>query len=155
MNCVMGQKIPLTRAASTQYFPLDDDGDVLAARQTPPVEVRPQELQGHTAELIIETFVPVQVLVGESSDGGAAEDRHGNPGAGCRRAQGLYGPNPAAFCGTSYAESGTVGGSADGVVLLFSPAADCRADHRHSCSSQRMHVHHDHLDTAFLFFFFF
>ena len=63
MNCVMGQKTRPPRAGSTQYFTLDDDGDVLAARPTPPVEVRPQEReQGHIVELILVTFVPVQVL---------------------------------------------------------------------------------------------
>ena len=46
-----------------QHGVLDDDGDVLAARPTPFVEVRPQPgAQRHTVEQIIETFVPVQVL---------------------------------------------------------------------------------------------
>ena len=45
------------------YYRMDDDGDVLAARPPPLVEVRPQSgVQRHTAELIIETFVLVQVL---------------------------------------------------------------------------------------------
>ena len=34
-----------------------------------------------------------------------------------------------AFCGSSSAEGRTVGGSANGVVFLFSPAAVCRAGH--------------------------
>ena len=42
---------------------MDDDGDVLAARPTPLVEVRPQPgVLRHSAEQVIETFVPVQVL---------------------------------------------------------------------------------------------
>ena len=45
------------------YYRMDDDGDVLAARPTPLVEVRLQPgVLRHTAEQIIETFVPVQVL---------------------------------------------------------------------------------------------
>ena len=45
------------------HFDLFDEGDVLAARPTPLDEVRPQlGVQRHTAEQIIETFVPVQVL---------------------------------------------------------------------------------------------
>ena len=58
MNIAFGWK-----TASTVYFSFDDDGDVLAARPTPLVEVRPQSgEQRHTVEQIIETFVPVQVL---------------------------------------------------------------------------------------------
>ena len=45
------------------HFDLFDDGDVLAARPPPLVEVRPQlGVQRHTSEQVIETFVPVQVL---------------------------------------------------------------------------------------------
>ena len=63
MNTATGQKTPLLRAASTVHFDLFDEGDVLAARPTPLVEVRPQTgVQRHTAEQIIETFVPVQIL---------------------------------------------------------------------------------------------
>ena len=36
------------------------------------------------------------------------------------------------FSGSCPADSGTVGGSADCVVLFLTPAADCRADRRHS-----------------------
>ena len=54
MNNAMGQKTPPPRAASTVYFSLDDDGDVLAARPTPLVEVRPQPgVQRHTAAHIV------------------------------------------------------------------------------------------------------
>ena len=42
MNNATGQTTPLTRAASTQYFSLDDDGDVLAARPLALDEQRPQ-----------------------------------------------------------------------------------------------------------------
>ena len=63
MNNAFGQKTPPPRAASTVHFDLFDDGDVLAARPPPLVEVRPQlGVQRHTSEQVIETFVPVQVL---------------------------------------------------------------------------------------------
>ena len=42
MDNATGQMTPLPRAASSVYFNLFDDGDVLAARPTPLVEVRPQ-----------------------------------------------------------------------------------------------------------------
>ena len=42
MNFAMGLTTPPPAAASTKYFRMDDDGDVLAARPTPLVEVRPQ-----------------------------------------------------------------------------------------------------------------
>ena len=63
MNNAFGQKTPPPRAASTVHFDLFDEGDVLAARPSPLVEVRPQlGVQRHSAEQVIETFVPVQVL---------------------------------------------------------------------------------------------
>ena len=63
LNNATGQKTPPPMVASTVYLSLDDDGDVLAAWPTPLVEVRPQPgVLRHTAEQIIETFVPVQVL---------------------------------------------------------------------------------------------
>ena len=63
MNNAFGQKTPPPRAASTVHFDLFDEGDVLAARPTPLVEVRPQPgVQRHAAEQIFETFVPVQIL---------------------------------------------------------------------------------------------
>ena len=63
LNNATGQKTPPPRVASTVYFSLDDDGDVLAARPSPLVEVRPQPgVLRHSAEQFIETFVPVQVL---------------------------------------------------------------------------------------------
>ena len=59
----MGQKTPPPRAASTMYFSLDDDGDVLAARPTPLAEsAATAGVLRHSAEQIIETFVPVQIL---------------------------------------------------------------------------------------------
>ena len=42
MHNATGQMTPPPRVASTEYYRLDDDGDVLAARPTPLVEVRPQ-----------------------------------------------------------------------------------------------------------------
>ena len=63
MNNAFGLKTPHPRVASTVHFDLFDDGDVLAARPTPLIEMRPLPgVQRHTAEQIIETFVPVQVL---------------------------------------------------------------------------------------------
>ena len=44
MNNATSQTTPLTRAASTQYFSLDDDGDVLAALPLSLGEQRPQVL---------------------------------------------------------------------------------------------------------------
>ena len=41
LNNAMGQKIPPPRAAGTVYFSMEHDRDVLAARPTPLVEVRP------------------------------------------------------------------------------------------------------------------
>ena len=65
MHYATGQMTPPPRAASTEYYRLDDDGDVLAARPTPLVEVRPQPgVQRHTAEQTLETFVFVPVLGG-------------------------------------------------------------------------------------------
>ena len=43
LNNATGQKTPSPRAASTMYFSLDDDGDVLAARPDRLYEVRPQD----------------------------------------------------------------------------------------------------------------
>ena len=42
MNFAMGLTTPPPEAASTTNNRMDDDGDVLAARPTPLVEVRPQ-----------------------------------------------------------------------------------------------------------------
>ena len=65
LNNATGQKIPPPRVASTVYFSLDGDGDVLAARPTPLVEVRPQPgVLRHTEAQFIETF-----------SGGSAYDR--------------------------------------------------------------------------------
>ena len=63
MHNAMGQTTPPPRAASTVYFSLFDDGDVLAARPTPLVEVRPQPgFLRHTV-VHIEDFSPfVQIL---------------------------------------------------------------------------------------------
>ena len=51
------------RAASTEYYMLDDDGDVLAARPTPLVEVRPLlGVQWHVAAHIEDIVPHVQIL---------------------------------------------------------------------------------------------
>ena len=42
MNNATGQMTPPPRAASIEYYRMDDDGDVLAARPTPLVEVGTQ-----------------------------------------------------------------------------------------------------------------
>ena len=136
MNNAFDQKTHPSRAASTMYYRMDDDGGVLAARPPPLVEVRPQSgMQRHTVEQIIETFVLVQVLDAPVPQMGTqlvefmqkldtatpeqvvevpklSQDRIIQRSVVCRPQKGR-----------------TVGGSADGVVLLFSPAADCRADH--------------------------
>ena len=109
LNNATGQKTPPPRAASNVYFSLDDDGDVLAARPTPLAEVRPQpRVQRHTAEQIIETFVLVQVL-----DAPVPQMR--NQVEVLRKIDTETG--------------GTVDGSTNDRVLLFSSAAHCRADH--------------------------
>ena len=57
-----GQTTPLPRAASTQYFSLGDDEDVLAARPTL-VEVRPQPgVLRHTGAHIVDFSPFVQIL---------------------------------------------------------------------------------------------
>ena len=54
---------PPPRRQAPRYFSLDVVDEVLAARPLPLVEVRPQlGVMRHTAEQVIETFVPVQVL---------------------------------------------------------------------------------------------
>ena len=63
MNNAMCQKSPPPRAASTVYFTLDDDGDVLVARPTPLVEVWPQpRVLRHTAAHIVDIVPFVQIL---------------------------------------------------------------------------------------------
>ena len=63
MNTATGQRTPLPRAASTVHFSLFDDGDVLAARPTPLVEVRPQqEVLRHTVECFADVVPMVQIL---------------------------------------------------------------------------------------------
>ena len=58
LNNAVGQKTPPHRAASTVYFSLDDDEDVLAARPTPLVEVRPQPgFQRHTAVHLADSLI--------------------------------------------------------------------------------------------------
>ena len=58
-----GQMTPPPRAASTEYYRLDDDGDVLAARPTPLVEVRPQPgVLRHTGAHIVDFSPFVQIL---------------------------------------------------------------------------------------------
>ena len=120
---------------------MDDDGDVLAARPTPLVEVRPQsEVRRHTVEQIIVTFVPVQVLDAPVPQMGTQLVEFMQKLDTATPEQVIEVPklsssNSTAFCGSSSAEGRTVGGSAYDHILLFSPEAECRADHRHSCSS--------------------
>ena len=58
MHNAMAQMTPPPRAASTVYFNLFDDGDVLAAQPTPLVEVRPQPGVLRHAAAHIEDIVP-------------------------------------------------------------------------------------------------
>ena len=63
MNYAMGQTTPPPRVASTVHFNLFDDGDVLAARPTPLVEVQPLPGVQRHAAAHIEDIVPyVQIL---------------------------------------------------------------------------------------------
>ena len=63
MNNAMGQTTLPPRAASTVYFTHDDDGDVLAARPTPLIEVRPQPgVQRHTVAHIVDFSPFVRIL---------------------------------------------------------------------------------------------
>ena len=63
LNIATGQKTPPPRAASTMYYRMDDDGDVLAARRTPLVEVRPQPgVLRHTAAHVVDILPYVQIL---------------------------------------------------------------------------------------------
>ena len=100
MNNAMGQETPPPRAASTVFFRMNDDGDVLAARPTPLAEVRPtaQGSAGHRGAncRLRVRFVPmVQILdapvlqmVGPTG-GIHAEAGHSHPRAGYRSAQDL------------------------------------------------------------------
>ena len=126
MNIALARRLLAPGAASTMCYRMDDEGDVLAARPPPLVEVRPQSgVQRHTVEQIFETFVLFRFSMssatgGDSVGGIHAEARHCDPGAGYRSAQALSRANSTAFCGSSSAEGRTVGGSADGVVSLSS-----------------------------------
>ena len=63
MNNATGQMTPPPRAASTVHYNLFDDGDVLAARPTPLVEVRPQPgVLRHSAALFVDFSPFVQIL---------------------------------------------------------------------------------------------
>ena len=63
MHNAMGQTTPPPRAASTVCFSLFDDGDVLVARPTPLVEVRPQPgVLRHTGAHIVDFSPFVQIL---------------------------------------------------------------------------------------------
>ena len=55
MNNATGQTTPPPRVASTVHLNLFDDGEVLAAQQTPLVEVRPLPgVQRHAAAHIVD-----------------------------------------------------------------------------------------------------
>ena len=63
MHNATGQMTPPPRVASTEYFRMDDDGDVLAARPTPLVEVRPQlGVLRHSGAHIVDFSPFVQIL---------------------------------------------------------------------------------------------
>ena len=57
-----GQKTPLPRAASTEYFTLDDDGDVLAARPHLSLRCGHCRVQRHAAAHIEDIVPYVQIL---------------------------------------------------------------------------------------------
>ena len=63
MHNATGQMTPPPRVASTEYYRMDDDRDVLAARPTPLVEVRPQPgVLRHTGAHIVDFSPFVQIL---------------------------------------------------------------------------------------------
>ena len=63
MHNATGQMTPPPRVASTEYYRMDDDGDVLAARPTPLVEVRPQPgVLRHIGVHIVDFSPFVQIL---------------------------------------------------------------------------------------------
>ena len=71
LNDATGQKTPPSRAASTVYFSLDDDGDVLAARPDRLYEVRHRtgfcgapQMGDQLVEVLqkIDTVIPEQVI---------------------------------------------------------------------------------------------
>ena len=63
MNSATGQMTPPPRAASMEFYRMDDDADVLAARPTPLVEVRPQPgVLRHTMADIVDFSPFVQIL---------------------------------------------------------------------------------------------
>ena len=145
MNDATGQKTPPPRAASTVHFNLFDEGDVLAARPTPLVEVRPQPgVQRHTAEQVIETFVPVQVLdapVPQMEGDQVVEfmrmlDAPALDELVIAVPKFYLPPDSSTPATSSTAESRIVGGGADDHILLFFTAADFRAALRHSSSSR-------------------
>ena len=128
MNNAFGQKTPPPRAASTVHFDLFDEGDVLAARPTPLVEVRPQlGVQRHSAEQVIETFVPVQVLDAPVPQMGEVQvvefiaevRRAGGCRAGYRSAEDPVGQDSTTYGGlfTPAADGGTVAGGADDCIF--------------------------------------
>ena len=125
MNHAMGQKTPPSRAASSVYFTLDDDGDVLAARPTPLAEVRPQErVQRHTVVHIVDILPYVQILnvlvpqmgnqvvevLQKIDTPSLVEQVIAVPKISLDRIS-------TTFCGSSAAEGRTVGGSADGAWI--------------------------------------
>ena len=104
MNFAMGLTTPAPEAASTQNFTLDDDGDVVAARAATGSGKAARCGADYLDFRACSGSRCSSAADGESGGGRGAGDRHGDPGAGHQCAQDLSGPNPAAFCGTSYAE---------------------------------------------------
>ena len=144
MNTATGQKTPLPRAASTVHFDLFDEGDVLAARPTPLVEVR-ATAGGSAAHRGVHRRCCAHgtdprcacAAFGGTGGGSPSEDRCAVASrAGYQRAQDLTGLGSASHGGpsSSAADGGTVDGSAHDRVLFFSSGADCRADRRYSSS---------------------
>ena len=79
MNNAMGLTTPLTEAASTQHFTLDDDGDVLAARPLALDEQRPQvRVLRVTVEQVGDVVLPCSRRFC-AADGGTAGDSADDP----------------------------------------------------------------------------
>ena len=89
-----GQTTLLSRAASTMYFSLDDDGDVLAAWPDRHYEVRPQDrLLRRTVEQNVDAVMLPSLDVPEPQmepvGASATKDRHSDLAPGYRSAQDL------------------------------------------------------------------
>ena len=98
MNNATGQMTPPPRAASTEYFWMDDDGDVLAAQPTPLVEVEVPTIISYSSllqrasEQIIDIPVPQGRVDGGGFGGlqGSSSSSHVRAGAADEPFQGVF-----------------------------------------------------------------